>query len=556
MTSLNAMKLWAELPLCSGDPRVKTCFVIMPYGSGSEERRKHFLGVYQSIIIPAVARAGYEPSRSDISQEPGNITHSIIRSLLNSDLVIADLTEANAKVFFELGIRHAFRKSGTIHIVDEHYLIPFDIGQYRAIKYSNNLASLPAVIDEIVTAISLRETQVARPDNPVHDAVPSLPIDIRTMGDEGLRQQITTLQESYTFLLREKDQMQKRLDEIDPTGILAENMEIDVDKILDQAGTTMMQTGRHVLLSLAMKAQEGGADVFVRELRSVLKNPFLSNNDLVEIANMCSRMGLEEHRRATLEIAASRDPRNDDLLQALAGAYLASASPVLRDKARVMLEKRHNIEYKDGEPALARPLVSRDSILGLALLTDSYMEQGKPEWVLSLMSSAEKYVGRTSRILRNKARALAGLGRSKEAEVEYKNAIEADPNDNVAHSMYSGFLEDQERYEESYAETEKSIITAGPNGNRIIILGIDVLNHGYVRDSTGEIIGPIPRDERLKFSIPLFLRAMEVDPSEKTRVVGILVRANAINEAQAIEDDRELTGNYRDDALRALERAS
>ena len=41
-----------------------------------------------------------------------------------SDIVIADLSEGNANVFYELGIRHALHKCSTILIIQEGYDIP------------------------------------------------------------------------------------------------------------------------------------------------------------------------------------------------------------------------------------------------------------------------------------------------------------------------------------------------------------------------------------------------------------------------------------------------
>ena len=50
----------------------------------------------------------------------------MFQKLLTADLVIADISIHNANVFYELGIRHAFREKSTLLIRsngDEH---PFD----------------------------------------------------------------------------------------------------------------------------------------------------------------------------------------------------------------------------------------------------------------------------------------------------------------------------------------------------------------------------------------------------------------------------------------------
>jgi tetratricopeptide (TPR) repeat protein len=531
---------------------MKTCFVIMPFGGGSEEKRKHFLGVYQSIVIPAVMRAGYEASRSDISAEPGNITHAIIRSLLEADLVVADLTEANANVFFELGIRHAFRKSGTIHIVDETHILPFDIAVYRAIKYSNNIAALPAVIDEIARAITQREGQVGRSDNPVHDGVPALPIDVRTMGDDALRKQIVQLQGVHNSLQEEHDKVKRRLSEIDPAGLLEDDVVIDVDKILEEANASRLQTGSHMLLSLATKIEEGGADAFVRELATVLKSPYLSLSDFRQIAALCTRLNLEDHMRATLEIGVSRYRESGDLVMLLANSYMMSPNVNLHQKAKIMLEKYFNVVYEDNLPVVNQ-VGNRTDMVGLMGLDEFYFRTGKPENVLSLMSSVEKVIGQNSRVIREKARALARMGKNPDAEQEFKAAIKADPLDDSGHTAYSSFLEAQGRYKESYVESEEAIICDPADGSLFVALGIDIFNYGFVRNREGKVIGPLPQSERVKYAVPLFLRGLELNPTEKSRIVGLLVQRNYIKIAQALEDEEEIPGEYLPDPLKAVD---
>lgn len=153
-----------------------SCFVIMPFGKADTDRAKHFLGVYTAIIVPAIIRAGMKPERADLGQEPGNITHDVIRKLALSDVVVADLTDSNPNVFFELGIRHVMRKGGTVHIADRAAFLPFDVQAYRVITYSTDLAEIDRVVTEISLAIKRRLEQPDKSDNPVHDTFPALPI--------------------------------------------------------------------------------------------------------------------------------------------------------------------------------------------------------------------------------------------------------------------------------------------------------------------------------------------------------------------------------------------
>src|SRR6185295_14425592 len=108
-----------------------------------------------------------------------------------------------ANVFFELGIRHAFHKSGTVHIVDATHPLPFDVRHYRVIPYSTDLSDLPDVINLVADAMKKREDQPMRADNPVHDAIASLPADIRNTGEAAFKKQLEEVQSSLTRIQEE-----------------------------------------------------------------------------------------------------------------------------------------------------------------------------------------------------------------------------------------------------------------------------------------------------------------------------------------------------------------
>lgn len=523
------------------------CFVIMPYGGDEEERRKHFQGVFQSIIAPAAAKAGFEVKRSDIAGEPGNITHDIVRDLAEADVVVADLTEGNANVFFELGIRHVFRKSGTVHIVDKATALPFDVRQYRAIAYSTDLAELPDVIDAIAAAMLKGRQHPSRSDNPVHDAIPSLPIDVRSIGEGAVKEQLEELHRQVDELQAERDVLEGRLAQLDPSGTVGlSNTEVDVDAILDEADHIMQSTGEHALLKLTSAQESGGTEAFVKSLREILRSPYLEPNDFVHIATMCKRLGLQEHTRAVFEVALRRFPGEEDFVLALADSYDDSPNPEIKERGRLLLESLLDVTHTDGGPTMGESPKPK-ALAAAGLLFNAYFHDAKPEWVLSLATSAERVLGGESTLVRNKARALADMGRPEEAESEFKRALDIDPSDDTAHAFYSDFLDDQGRYEESYTEHEEAIYGDPEDGMRFSNLAIHVLNRGLVRDHSGKVAGPVSRKERLRCAIPLFLRALrDADRASilRPRIMSVLVRADAVPEAQALSEAREPDGDY------------
>jgi hypothetical protein len=115
---------------------LKRCFVISPIGAQGSAERKHADMTLNAIIRPALAESGTEFSvtRADESSEIGMITDHLISEILESDLLVADLSFLNPNVFYELGIAHAIEKP-VIHIAHRDTKLPFDNVGYRAVLF-------------------------------------------------------------------------------------------------------------------------------------------------------------------------------------------------------------------------------------------------------------------------------------------------------------------------------------------------------------------------------------------------------------------------------------
>jgi hypothetical protein len=142
-------------------------FVIMPFSEkGKQERPKGFFDeVLKSLITPAANRAGFavETARREDSDI---IHHTIINELLNADLVIADLTDHNPNVLFELGIRLAMEKP-VVLIKSKDTGAIFDVDNLlRVYPYDQNLwnttvqADVQALAERITGTWDNRENVV------------------------------------------------------------------------------------------------------------------------------------------------------------------------------------------------------------------------------------------------------------------------------------------------------------------------------------------------------------------------------------------------------------
>src|SRR5687767_15206621 len=122
--------------------RPPLCFVVMPFGVKPDGRGGSidFDAVYEDLIVPAVARADLQPLRADQELVGGIVHKPMFERLILCDYAVADLTTANANVFYELGVRHAVRPASTALIFSEKSRLPFDVALLRALPYGVNAA--------------------------------------------------------------------------------------------------------------------------------------------------------------------------------------------------------------------------------------------------------------------------------------------------------------------------------------------------------------------------------------------------------------------------------
>lgn len=122
------------------------CFVIMPF--------KDELDYIYGVIKQGLNKAGYICNRVDEIGGATPIINKILTEILQSRYIIADLTDCNPNVFYELGIAHSFKEAQNIIILKQQgSKVPFDITHLTYIEYDpNNVKYLTsAILKEIST---------------------------------------------------------------------------------------------------------------------------------------------------------------------------------------------------------------------------------------------------------------------------------------------------------------------------------------------------------------------------------------------------------------------
>jgi hypothetical protein len=154
----------------------KLCFVVSQIGEENSPERVSADWFLEAIVQPVFERSfpEFEVRRADGIAEPGMIDAQVISSIIMSELVIADLTNMNPNVFYEIGLRHMTQKP-IIHMHEVGTKIPFDVSLYRSIRYSRvrprDIASAATDLAGTVTAVLETEHQV---ENPVSRALGKL----------------------------------------------------------------------------------------------------------------------------------------------------------------------------------------------------------------------------------------------------------------------------------------------------------------------------------------------------------------------------------------------
>lgn len=131
----------------------KRIFIACPIGEDASEARKRSDLVFNYLITPAVQTTlpdSHELIRADTIGQPGRISHQILKELRDADIVIADLSDLNANVLYEFGIRQALLRPYVL-LAQKGQKLPFDLTDLRTIFYELDLTGADRARQELVS---------------------------------------------------------------------------------------------------------------------------------------------------------------------------------------------------------------------------------------------------------------------------------------------------------------------------------------------------------------------------------------------------------------------
>ncbi|MBV6321624.1 hypothetical protein [Duganella violaceipulchra] len=124
--------------MANEDAVARDCFAIMPIADVDGYSQGHFRRVYEDIIVPGCAAAGFKAVRADEVKASNLIHLDILRKLIEAPIAVCDLSSRNPNVLFELGIRQAFDKP-VVLIQEKGTPRIFDIAPLRYLEYSQDM---------------------------------------------------------------------------------------------------------------------------------------------------------------------------------------------------------------------------------------------------------------------------------------------------------------------------------------------------------------------------------------------------------------------------------
>lgn len=289
-------------------------FVIMPFGKkkGGDGSLYDFNSIYTQLIKPALEAAGFEPFRADEETTSGDILTDMFQELLLADLCIVDMSIDNANVFYELGIRHAFRKRGIVHIQAGRAYMPFDVFNVRTIPYHITPEGVPdpEFLEKEKAAIArvTRDTWASDIDaiqSPIFNLLDGLAEPdrktLRTPLATGFWREYNEWKERVTIAQR-----QKRIGDI---LLLTEEIRNPLikEEAIGEAGKALASMGRN---ELALNQYRKGLDVNERNLTFRREEAFHLN-----------RTGRVDEAIVKLESLLADVPTDTDAIAYLARIY-------------------------------------------------------------------------------------------------------------------------------------------------------------------------------------------------------------------------------------------
>ena len=185
----------------------KKCFIVTPIGSDASTTRRAADGLINAVMKPVLEKLGFQTFVAHEIASPGSITRQVIEHIVYDDLVIANLSELNPNVMYELAVRHCVGLPIVV-LAENGTRLPFDISDERTVFFQNDMYGVVDLAPRLEAAIDAALI-IGEPDNPVY----------RVTQSRVLRESVEP-DDAQAFLIRKLDYIESFISEVKLRGVL------------------------------------------------------------------------------------------------------------------------------------------------------------------------------------------------------------------------------------------------------------------------------------------------------------------------------------------------
>lgn len=512
------------------------CYAIMPYGGKDETLQNHFAEVFQLYIKTPAEASGYEVIREDYDGKNGPIPASIIKHIAESDLVIADVStvgetkQPNFNVAYELGIRHAMIKRGTILIRNaDDSESAFDVRQLKTIKYGKTLL---ATQQEIQSAISKLQNQ-SEADNEVHSVYSNFTdrmVDYLDVGGS----RFTVVQEENNRLRSENNRLLSMLNKMGMSSEGVQDNDMDISQNIAIAMESIQYSGKKLLVTLQQELDHDTPDYnkVALHLEKGLTIGQLSESDFRRLYSIFKTSELPQLTSLILEVAARRYPASLDFKSYLADVY--SDTFETWDKAQKHANEVLKVHCDpDGHFHTDCQDIDSDQ---LGACFNAYIGMNKYDIIIDIGTELLETTPRHRElILRNLATAYRHKNQLEEESRILRLLITDYPMSDLNHYRLAGYYLQRSNYIQAYFQIEVASAIDMNDVDYMFVIASIIIDR-KIAYTSGSVRSNLSREESINLAVPFIFQAFIIDHSLITlqRCQDFLLRNRLRTQAEAL----------------------
>ncbi|MGK0606775.1 hypothetical protein [Enterococcus gilvus] len=147
----------------------KTCFFITPIGSEDSTEYRKLEAIIENVINPVLTEFDYKIVVAHQINEMGSIGNQVFEAIVDSDLILTNLSGLNPNVMYETAVAHSFGKSTIMISENIGKKLPFDLIGDRVIFYSDSIEGTGKLIKDLRAKIKaiIDKNPDLEADNPI-----------------------------------------------------------------------------------------------------------------------------------------------------------------------------------------------------------------------------------------------------------------------------------------------------------------------------------------------------------------------------------------------------